>query len=69
MACASNSVAGLRRDCDGIGKLSFTVKDGLNRKWERVTRLQMHERAAQKTPGAYPDITPQVSGKHAQGAR
>jgi len=56
-------------EIDGIGKLSFTVKDGLNRKWERVTRLQMHERAAQKTPGAYPDITPQVSGKHAQGAR
>ena len=48
-------------EIDGIGELSFTVKDGLNRKWERVTRLQMHERAAQKTPGAYPDITPQMS--------
>jgi hypothetical protein len=52
-------------DIEGVGKLSVTVKDELNRKWERVTRLQMHERAAQKTPGAYPDITPQTSGKHA----
>jgi len=56
-------------EIDGVGKLAFTVKDELKRKWERRTRLQMHEQAAQKTAGAYPDITPQVSGKHAQGAR
>ncbi len=55
-------------DIEGVGKLAFNVKDELNRKWERVTRLQMHERAAQKTAGAYPDITPQVSGKHAPRA-
>ncbi|MBV8120275.1 MAG: fumarylacetoacetate hydrolase family protein [Alphaproteobacteria bacterium] len=52
-------------DIEGVGKLAFTVKDELKRKWERVTRLQMHERAAQKTPGAYPDITPQIEGKYA----
>jgi len=26
----------------------------------------MHERAAQKTPGNYPDFTPQTAGKHAK---
>jgi hypothetical protein len=56
-------------EIEGVGKLAFTVKDELRRKWERITRLQMHERAAQKTPGAYPDITPQVEGKHAPSAR
>jgi hypothetical protein len=25
----------------------------------------MHEKAAQKTAGAYPDITPQLTGKYA----
>ena len=52
-------------DIEGVGKLAFNVKDELKRTWERRTRLQMHESAAQKTPGAYPDITPQVSGKYA----
>jgi 2-keto-4-pentenoate hydratase/2-oxohepta-3-ene-1,7-dioic acid hydratase in catechol pathway len=49
----------------GVGRLAFDVKDDLKRRWERVTRLEMHERAAQKTPGNYPDITPQLSGKYA----
>jgi hypothetical protein len=26
----------------------------------------MHEEAKEKTPGAYPDITPQLSGKYAK---
>jgi 2-keto-4-pentenoate hydratase/2-oxohepta-3-ene-1,7-dioic acid hydratase in catechol pathway len=56
-------------EIEGVGRLAFTVNDELKRKWERVTRLQMHERAAQKTPGAYPDITPQIAGKHAPAAR
>jgi 2-keto-4-pentenoate hydratase/2-oxohepta-3-ene-1,7-dioic acid hydratase in catechol pathway len=56
-------------DIERVGRLAFTVKDPLERKWERVTRLQMHERAAQKTPGAYPDITPQIAGKYAPAAR
>jgi 2-keto-4-pentenoate hydratase/2-oxohepta-3-ene-1,7-dioic acid hydratase in catechol pathway len=52
-------------DIESVGRLAFTVRDELKRGWDRVTRLQMHERAAQKTPGAYPDITPQRSGKYA----
>jgi 2-keto-4-pentenoate hydratase/2-oxohepta-3-ene-1,7-dioic acid hydratase in catechol pathway len=52
-------------EIDGVGRLAFNIKDELERKWERVTRLQMHERAAQKTPGNYPDITPQTAGKYA----
>ncbi|MGH7037447.1 MAG: fumarylacetoacetate hydrolase family protein [Stellaceae bacterium] len=56
-------------DIERVGRLAFTVKDELKRKWERITRLQMHERAAQKTPGAYPDITPQQAGKYAPAAR
>ena len=55
-------------EIDGVGKLAFNVKDELKRKWERRTRLQMHEQAAQKTAGAYPDITPQTAGKHAPRA-
>jgi 2-keto-4-pentenoate hydratase/2-oxohepta-3-ene-1,7-dioic acid hydratase in catechol pathway len=53
-------------EIERVGKLVFNVRDELERKWERVTRLQMHERAAQKTPGAYPDITPQTAGRYAQ---
>ncbi|HZU91076.1 MAG TPA: fumarylacetoacetate hydrolase family protein [Stellaceae bacterium] len=56
-------------EIERIGRLAFTVKDELERKWERVTRLQMHERAAQKTPGAYPDITPQIAGRYAPTQR
>jgi 2-keto-4-pentenoate hydratase/2-oxohepta-3-ene-1,7-dioic acid hydratase in catechol pathway len=52
-------------DIEGVGRLAFAVKDELKRRWGRVTRLQMHERAAQKTPGNYPDVTPQLSGKYA----
>jgi hypothetical protein len=46
--------------------LKFSVKDDLKRNWARKTRLQMHEEAKEKTPGAYPDITPQLSGKYAK---
>jgi 2-keto-4-pentenoate hydratase/2-oxohepta-3-ene-1,7-dioic acid hydratase in catechol pathway len=56
-------------EIEGVGRLAFTVKDELKRTWARVTRLQMHEKAAQKTPGAYPDITPQLTGKYAPAAR
>src|SRR5712692_4074740 len=51
-------------ETEGLGRLTFNIKDELKRKWERVTRKQMHERAAQKTPGNYPDFTPQTGGKH-----
>ncbi len=53
-------------EIEGLGRLAFSVKDELKRKWERRTRLQMHEAAAQKTAGAYPDVTPQVAGKYAK---
>ncbi len=53
-------------ETEGLGRLTFNIKDELKRKWERATRLQMHERAAQKTPGNYPDFTPQTGGKHAK---
>ena len=52
------------RSTDSAGSPS-NVKDELKRSWGRETRLQMHEKAAQKTPGNYPDITPQLTGKHA----
>jgi hypothetical protein len=48
--------------------LSFNIRDELKRKWERKTRLQMHEAAKEKTAGAYPDITPQAVGKYAKTA-
>ena len=35
-------------DIESVGKLAFTVKDELNRKWERRTRLQMHEAGGAK---------------------
>jgi 2-keto-4-pentenoate hydratase/2-oxohepta-3-ene-1,7-dioic acid hydratase in catechol pathway len=53
-------------ETEGLGRLTFSIKDELKRKWERKTRLQMHEAAAQKTPGNYPDFTPQTAGKHAK---
>jgi len=55
-------------ETEGLGKLRFKVKDELQRKWNRDTRAQMHERAAQKTAGNYPDITPQLSGKYAKAS-
>ena len=55
-------------ETEGLGRLTFNVKDELKRKWERRTRLQCHGAAAQKTPGAYPDYTPQVSGKYAKAS-
>ena len=55
-------------EVEGLGRLTFTVKDELERKWERITRLQMHERANQKTAGNYPDITPQTAGKYAKAS-
>jgi 2-keto-4-pentenoate hydratase/2-oxohepta-3-ene-1,7-dioic acid hydratase in catechol pathway len=53
-------------ETEGLGRLTFMIKDELNRTWARKTRLQCHEEAAQKTPGAYPDFTPQLSGKYAK---
>ena len=51
---------------EGLGRLRFGVKDDLKRGWARKTRLQMHHEVKEKTPGAYPDITPQLTGKYAR---
>jgi 2-keto-4-pentenoate hydratase/2-oxohepta-3-ene-1,7-dioic acid hydratase in catechol pathway len=53
-------------ETEGLGRLKFGIKDELKRSWARKTRDQMHEEAAQKTAGAYPDFTPQLAGKHAK---
>jgi 2-keto-4-pentenoate hydratase/2-oxohepta-3-ene-1,7-dioic acid hydratase in catechol pathway len=55
-------------EIEGLGRLGFNIKDELKRKWERKTRLQMHEAAKEKTAGNYPDITPQAAGKYAKTA-
>jgi 2-keto-4-pentenoate hydratase/2-oxohepta-3-ene-1,7-dioic acid hydratase in catechol pathway len=55
-------------EIEGLGRLGFNIKDELKRKWERRTRLQMHEAAKEKTAGNYPDITPQAAGKYAKTA-
>jgi 2-keto-4-pentenoate hydratase/2-oxohepta-3-ene-1,7-dioic acid hydratase in catechol pathway len=53
-------------ETEGLGRLTFHIKDDLKRTWARKTRLQMHEEANTKTPGNYPDITPQLTGKYAK---
>jgi 2-keto-4-pentenoate hydratase/2-oxohepta-3-ene-1,7-dioic acid hydratase in catechol pathway len=53
-------------ETEGLGRLKFGIKDEFKRTWARKTRLQCHEEAAQKTPGAYPDFTPQLTGKYAK---
>ena len=53
-------------ETEGLGRLKFGIKDELKRTWARKTRLQCHEEAREKTPGAYPDFTPQLIGKYAK---
>src|SRR5215472_2318884 len=53
-------------ETEGLGRLKFGIKDELKRTWARKTRLQCHEEAKEKTPGAYPDFTPQLTGKYAK---
>jgi 2-keto-4-pentenoate hydratase/2-oxohepta-3-ene-1,7-dioic acid hydratase in catechol pathway len=53
-------------ETEGLGRLSFSVRDDLKRSWARKTRLQMHEEVKEKTAGSYPDITPQLAGKYAK---
>jgi len=56
----------IEQETEGLGRLRFSVRDDLKRTWARKTRLQMHEEAKEKTAGAYPDITPQLTGKYAK---
>jgi 2-keto-4-pentenoate hydratase/2-oxohepta-3-ene-1,7-dioic acid hydratase in catechol pathway len=53
-------------ETEGLGKLSFSVRDDLKRTWARKTRLDCHNEANEKTPGAYPDFTKQTGGKYAK---
>jgi 2-keto-4-pentenoate hydratase/2-oxohepta-3-ene-1,7-dioic acid hydratase in catechol pathway len=53
-------------ETEGLGRLKFGIEDELKRNWARKTRDQMHVEAREKTAGAYPDITPQLSGKYAK---
>jgi 2-keto-4-pentenoate hydratase/2-oxohepta-3-ene-1,7-dioic acid hydratase in catechol pathway len=53
-------------ETEGLGRLKFSVRDDLKRTWARKTRLQCHEEAKEKTPGNYPDFTPQLTGKYAK---
>jgi len=53
-------------ETEGLGRLTFHVKDELKRTWARKTRLQMHEASNTKTPGNYPDFTTQLTGKYAK---
>ncbi|MFZ2006500.1 MAG: fumarylacetoacetate hydrolase family protein [Stellaceae bacterium] len=53
-------------ETEGLGRLKFNIKDEFKRTWARKTRLQCHEEAREKTPGAYPDFTPQLTGKYAK---
>ena len=46
-------------EVEGLGRLSFNVRDDLKRTWARTTRL---EHAEQKLDGAH---TPQLTGKYA----
>ena len=46
-------------ETEGLGRLSFNVRDELKRVWEKETRLQ-------RTEKGLPPMAPQVSGKYAQ---
>jgi 2-keto-4-pentenoate hydratase/2-oxohepta-3-ene-1,7-dioic acid hydratase in catechol pathway len=46
-------------ETEGLGKLSFTVRDDLKRTWSRETRLDRQQKGQEGT-------TPQLSGKYAK---
>jgi 2-keto-4-pentenoate hydratase/2-oxohepta-3-ene-1,7-dioic acid hydratase in catechol pathway len=50
-------------ETEGMGRLTFHVKDELKRTWSRDTRLEHHEKGLE---GAH---TPQLTGKHAPSGR
>jgi 2-keto-4-pentenoate hydratase/2-oxohepta-3-ene-1,7-dioic acid hydratase in catechol pathway len=45
-------------ECEGMGKLTFGVRDELKRTWSRETRLDRQKKGLEGT-------TPQITGKHA----
>jgi 2-keto-4-pentenoate hydratase/2-oxohepta-3-ene-1,7-dioic acid hydratase in catechol pathway len=48
-------------ECEGMGRLTFNIRDDLKRTWARITRLQHKESGRE---GAF---TPQLTGKYAPG--
>ncbi|MEO7403767.1 MAG: fumarylacetoacetate hydrolase family protein [Burkholderiales bacterium] len=46
-------------ECEGIGRLSFKIRDDLKRTWKRETRLM-------RTSQGLEPITPQLTGKYAK---
>ena len=46
-------------ECEGLGRLTFNIRDDLKRTWSRETRLEHDEKGA---PGRH---TPQLTGKYA----
>ena len=48
-------------ETEGLGRLTFNVRDDFKRTWDRVTRLQMQESGKDGT-------TPQLTGKYAPAA-
>ena len=46
-------------ECEGMGRLSFFIRDDLKRTWSRDSRLEHHEKGLE---GRH---TPQLTGKHA----
>jgi hypothetical protein len=49
-------------ESEGLGRLTFKIKDDLKRTWARETRLERQEKKLEGT-------TPQLSGKYAPPAR
>ena len=49
---------GIRMQIEGLGALTFNVRDDLKRTWARTTRLEMAQQGIDGT-------TPQISGKYA----
>jgi hypothetical protein len=48
-------------ECEGMDRLAITVRDELKRTWARETRLEREQKGLE-------GLTPQLSGKYAQGA-
>jgi 2-keto-4-pentenoate hydratase/2-oxohepta-3-ene-1,7-dioic acid hydratase in catechol pathway len=46
-------------ECEGMGKLTFNIRDDLKRTWARTTRLE-------RTSAGHEPITPQLTGKYAK---
>jgi len=49
----------IEMECEGLGRLAFSVRDDLKRTWGRVTRLQHAEQ------GGEGPATPQLTGRYA----